>query len=1045
MKKYIILMSAALLAMSCATELADPNQEATGDIKYKTITFDVVSDNTKTTIEEATDPDGDKVGVVKWEKGDKISIYYWDGEQQVEVAATADGAGTSTTFTAEINEEHNPEYYYATYPAGKGTLTVTDGKPSFTINVNAAGCDGSFKQANFAAAYTTGRTFQFHNAVGIMKIAIPETILGRDNTEYPVTGIYVRCKANSTDLNGEISFDPDGVEDMFGVASKDASGAANISMQKLSKDVIASGYVYVPCTPATWPDGLCFRYYSSAGTVPAVLTKDTEVNIQRGHVFPVPDFSSKVVWDYYVSSDASEDGTGLSAEDPMTLSKLQSEYLAPVSKQYGSMRMNGTAINFAPGKYNLTAPLAFPQGATSSVTYSIVVNGNGAVLDGGTVSSGSGDTRATVTTKGKQVMTVGQYSHIVVNDLVIQNGYAVKGAGVALNYIAGTTDDNTTIAFNNCKFLRNISSSTGGGVFIEEAASGGILSFNDCYFKDNQIVNTTAYEGGFLYTKCGKTAVMFNKCTFHKNKAGKGGMEIHMNDAGCRLAMNNCTINGFNAKAQLSQGSAITCKGYSLIANSTIWNSGYNGAWGSVSLGCGKANNQVNGHIVLNSVVRNATTQEAFRVSESYYQNYKHCIYTGLVKNDKNVTLGTHYFIDNCYDLGVGGAVAGASGDDKTTASRPYMAYKWTWVDGYPCPTLKQVRDAIFNTAEIGPMFLRWLDTIEGSLTTDIAGQPRNENAMCPGSYQQATTPDESASANLRTPVKVMSFNILREDLSLKWTARKEAVLQMLTNQYPDIIGLQECSWTIRKNILEADPRRKAIGNSVNDEESGYTRTSSNSIIYRGDLYEVVTSGQFWFSDTPDEVSDVFNAPTPFEPKSRTCVWARFRSKLSGQEFYHFNIHLHNGSAYNKKDKYIGDSRTKSLELLFERIALYNTENLPVIITGDHNESDISASILDPSDVAEAYEGSGYTSARRIAPETDTDRTVNSFDEEATAVLDHIYVNSGCEVNRFSVDRAAYAGVTYISDHYPVICDLILAAPSNSADIEDYDYKKVNW
>ena len=173
-------MSAALLAMSCATELADPNQEATGDIKYKTITFDVVSDNTKTTIEEATDPDGDKVGVVKWEKGDKISIYYWDGEQQVEVAATADGAGTSTTFTAEINEEHNPEYYYATYPAGKGTLTVTDGKPSFTINVNAAGCDDLTASAAGTRAHIHNKIcsmhgvfIMLHNDQGIAQITQP--------------------------------------------------------------------------------------------------------------------------------------------------------------------------------------------------------------------------------------------------------------------------------------------------------------------------------------------------------------------------------------------------------------------------------------------------------------------------------------------------------------------------------------------------------------------------------------------------------------------------------------------------------------------------------------------------------------------------------------------------------------------------------------------------------------------------------------------------------------------------------------------------------
>ena len=268
----------------------------------------------------------------------------------------------------------------------------------------------------------------------------------------------------------------------------------------------------------------------------------------------------------------------------------------------------------------------------------------------------------------------------------------------------------------------------------------------------------------------------------------------------------------------------------------------------------------------------------------------------------------------------------------------------------------------------------------------------------------------------------------------------------MLSNHYPALIGLQECSWTIRKNILEADPRRAAIGVSVFGNESGYTDESSNSIIYRTDLLEAVTSGTFWFSDTPGQVSNVWTER--YEPKPRVCTWARFRSKQTGQEFYHFNLHLHNGSANNPlSNEYIGDSRTKSLNLLFEKIAEYNTDKLPVIITGDHNEGDHSSNALSDlgSDVAKAYVGSGYTSVRWTAAETDKDRTLNSFNEEQQGVMDHIYINSGCVARKFSVDREAYAGVTYISDHYPVICELSIKAKNNSMDIEDYDYGKVNW
>ena len=275
-----------------------------------------------------------------------------------------------------------------------------------------------------------------------------------------------------------------------------------------------------------------------------------------------------------------------------------------------------------------------------------------------------------------------------------------------------------------------------------------------------------------------------------------------------------------------------------------------------------------------------------------------------------------------------------------------------------------------------------------------------------------------------------MSFNILREDLGGSghlWANRKQAALKMIETNYPTLIGLQECSWTIREDILKADSRLKAIGNSVNNEESGYTKTSSNSIIYRSDIYQVVKSGQFWFSKTPDEVSDVWTAG--YEPKPRVCTWAKFRVLASGKEFYHYNIHLHNGSAYNPlSDSYIGDSRTKSLELLFKRIKAENTQGLPVIITGDHNEGDDSTNATSDlgSDVYRAYQNSGYTSARWLAADTDKERTLNSWGTSAKSVLDHIYVNSACNVSRFYVDRKAYEGVTYVSDHYPVFCEFTL-------------------
>lgn len=259
-----------------------------------------------------------------------------------------------------------------------------------------------------------------------------------------------------------------------------------------------------------------------------------------------------------------------------------------------------------------------------------------------------------------------------------------------------------------------------------------------------------------------------------------------------------------------------------------------------------------------------------------------------------------------------------------------------------------------------------------------------------------------------------MSFNISMEDLggsNNKWGKRKDAVLNMLGVHTPAVIGLQECSWTIRQDILASDSDLKAVGISVYGNESGYTNESSNTIIYSGDLLELQTSGTFWLSNTPDEVSETWGQWSEFEPKPRTCTWAEFKMKNSSAKgFYVFNAHIESDA--NITDRY------HAVKLILDKINEINTKGLPVIITGDHNdkESDLSA-----------YVGSGFTSARASAAVTDKDATLNGWGTEygsgTDTVIDHIYTK-GCTANKFYVDRSRYNGRDYISDHYPIICDL---------------------
>ena len=999
--KYFTFACLVLALLSCSKDPVG-SEGVPGEVRYKTVTFETV----------ATKTDLGPEGNVEWEKGDKISVYYLNAEGQPATAvATASSAGARVGFTAQIPETDNPEFYYATYPSGKGTLTVVNNKPSFTINVTGDACDGSFRQANFAAAYTESNLLEFHNAVGIVKVKLPEGGSVSDgDRQYPITGVYLRCKSTSVMLNGKLTFKPTAASDkMFTASTKDDSmgGKANVFLSQLSEDVVKGGYVYLPCTPGVWPDGICLRYYSYAGKIPAVLTKEKEVVVERGHILPIADFSSKIVWDYYVAPDAPVDADGLSETSPMTLESLHKKYISAATTIAGAMRLDGASVNFAEGEYKLASSFAFPV-SPSGTEFTLVMNGNGAVLDG----------------NGSQIMKVHPYSHIIMNDFVMQNGYSADGgAGVFVNYSSNSTDSNSSVLFKNCRFLRNVTLAGGGAVMISSSSAGGLVMFDNCYFKENE-----AQQGAALYAFGGKAAAMFNKCTFFKDKALKNGVEIYMNNASCRLAVNNSTFNAYDAYRivdgqisrvdYISNGSVVTNKGYSVIANSTIWSDGAPGEWGSVALGL---NGNVSGSAIISSVVRNAYAKPAFYLHGKYSQNIVGSIYTGLSAVEGAASNET-YFIDNIsYDAGIGGAFSNAA----HVSGSSYDAYSWEWNTDYPCMSLRQIRTAIAETAEVGPLFLKWLDSIEGSLTTDIAGRPRNENAMCPGSYQQSTTPEGPAEDVLTSALRVMSFNILREDLGGSghlWTDRKEAVLRMLSTDSPDIIGLQECSWTIREDILKADPRRKAIGKSISGMEEGYTQESSNSIVYRSDLYEVLKSGMFWFSDTPDKCSNAWAASKP-----RTCTWGRFKIKRTGQEFYHYNVHLHNGSTAAE-----AESRLKSLRLVLSRIKAENKDGIPVIITGDHNGSE--------SSYTEVYGPSAFVSVRSTAPVSDKGRTFNGWKETGGSVIDHIYVSNQFKANSFNVDRSPYAGVTYVSDHYPVYCDLTLKTTGFAAVTDSFTF-----
>lgn len=281
---------------------------------------------------------------------------------------------------------------------------------------------------------------------------------------------------------------------------------------------------------------------------------------------------------------------------------------------------------------------------------------------------------------------------------------------------------------------------------------------------------------------------------------------------------------------------------------------------------------------------------------------------------------------------------------------------------------------------------------------------------------------DAGGSASLR----LMSFNILRGDLEPEfglWDDRKAACLAMLAADSPDILCLQECNSAQRNDILRAFPKYGAVGVSVKgDKISAYPKVSSNPILYDGNKFTLEDWGTFWLSETPETAGSY----TWYYDKPRTATWARFKVKGMDVRFLCISLHLQDNSSSLNSD-YAGQGSTygplcreNEMGVVTTKLAEINPHDYPAVICGDFNSAG-----------TESYYStlrSSFTLAREGASTTDTGATHMNG-----SLLDNIFYR-GFNASVFAVDRNSYDGRTYISDHYPVYCDLRITGMDSTLD-----------
>lgn len=244
--------------------------------------------------------------------------------------------------------------------------------------------------------------------------------------------------------------------------------------------------------------------------------------------------------------------------------------------------------------------------------------------------------------------------------------------------------------------------------------------------------------------------------------------------------------------------------------------------------------------------------------------------------------------------------------------------------------------------------------------------------------------------------LSVMSFNVRNyrgdQNTSNSWENRKAGIYAMINTEKPMVIGLQECYISQREDMTDNCTGYSFYGVGRDD---GVRAGESTSILYNSSYLTLVSSGTFWLSTTPDVPSRGWDAA-----HNRTVTWLRLRIKSSGQEFWHFNTHLDNEGE---------TARAESIKLIQERIRSMNTDNLPVILTGDFNCVQTDA----------IFSGLDLLNARTEAPLSDNFNTSNGYGNSGGSQIDHIFYRCLTPLV-YETIRDRWNGITYISDHYPV-------------------------
>lgn len=260
--------------------------------------------------------------------------------------------------------------------------------------------------------------------------------------------------------------------------------------------------------------------------------------------------------------------------------------------------------------------------------------------------------------------------------------------------------------------------------------------------------------------------------------------------------------------------------------------------------------------------------------------------------------------------------------------------------------------------------------------------------------------------------INLMTFNIrldLASDGPNAWPHRHGFVASMLRFHDVDIAGVQEALSHQLSELTRDAPEYRFVGVGRDD---GRQAGEFSAILYRHDRFEVVDSGTFWLSATPEAPgSRGWDAAFP-----RVATWAKLRDRRSGAALLVVNTHFdHRGDV----------ARRESAALLASWMS-DPARNGPAVLLGDFNCTSASDAYRTVTVKGDLVDSASLCATPHHGPSF----TFQGFDFSARSgeTIDFVFLrkHSGLTVVRHGTLADHWDG-RYPSDHFPVLVELLLA------------------